>query len=65
MKKNPLLSFLVAMAIVSVSPFRLSHAADGPNWFRDFDEAQAAAKNSGKDLFVLFTGHGWCGACKC
>ncbi|RMH04930.1 MAG: thioredoxin family protein [Planctomycetota bacterium] len=32
-------------------------------WFADFDQAVAAAKDQGKDLFVDFTGSDWCGWC--
>lgn len=33
------------------------------NWLYDFDEAAAAAAESGKDLLVDFTGSDWCGWC--
>jgi hypothetical protein len=38
--------------------------AEGPVWIRRFDDAQKAAQSEGKDLFIVFTGHGWCHACE-
>lgn len=38
-------------------------AGGGENWFDDFDEAVAAAREQKKDLFVDFTGSDWCGWC--
>ena len=33
------------------------------SWIEDFDQAKAAAKESGKPIFVLFTGSDWCPWC--
>lgn len=33
-------------------------------WHFNMEQAQKIAKDEGKDLFVLFTGHGWCHACE-
>jgi thioredoxin-related protein len=38
-------------------------AADATVWLREFDPAQADARANGKDLFLLFTGVGWCQPC--
>jgi thioredoxin-related protein len=35
----------------------------GPNWIRDFDQGLKKARAEKKDLFLVFTGHGWCGNC--
>ncbi|MHC4263245.1 MAG: thioredoxin family protein [Planctomycetota bacterium] len=35
----------------------------GDNWYADYDEAMAAAKEQQKDLLVDFTGSDWCGWC--
>ena len=37
--------------------------ADDTDWIGDFDKAVALAKETGKDLFVDFTGSDWCGWC--
>jgi|GEM_PF-416836 len=33
-------------------------------WLRDIDEARMVAAESGRDVFVLFTGRGWCQPCE-
>jgi tetratricopeptide (TPR) repeat protein len=38
-------------------------AADAPVWLRDIDAGKAEAKATNKDLFLLFTGVGWCKPC--
>ena len=38
-------------------------AANGPKWIRNFEEGQKTAISEQKDLFILFTGHGWCHSC--
>ncbi len=38
-------------------------AIAGGDWYADFDEAVAAAKESNKNLLVDFTGSDWCGWC--
>jgi len=40
------------------------NAATGPDWIRDFEKGKQIAKAEGKDLFLLFTGHGWCYHCE-
>jgi thioredoxin-related protein len=34
-----------------------------PPWIRDLDAGKKAAQSSGKDLMIVFTGHGWCLNC--
>jgi len=36
----------------------------GPAWVRDFNEGLRRARTNGKDLLVVFTGHGWCANCE-
>jgi tetratricopeptide (TPR) repeat protein/thioredoxin-related protein len=38
-------------------------AADAPVWLRDLDAAEADARAAKKDMFLLFTGVGWCQPC--
>ncbi|QDT43707.1 Disulfide bond reductase DsbH precursor [Gimesia alba] len=40
------------------------NAATGPDWIRDFEKGKQIAKSEKKDLFLLFTGHGWCYHCE-
>jgi thioredoxin-related protein len=40
-----------------------ARAADAPVWLRDLDAGKAEANAAGKDLFLLFTGVGWCEYC--
>jgi thioredoxin-related protein len=40
-----------------------TRAADPPLWLRDLDAAKSDAKAPSKDLFLLFTGIGWCKPC--
>jgi len=35
-----------------------------PPWIRDLDMGKQAAKTAGKDLLIVFTGHGWCAHCE-
>ena len=37
---------------------------EGPDWLRDIHEAKRVAAKDGKDLFITFTGHGWCQPCE-
>ncbi len=46
-----------------VNGVRVDGAAPG-EWTHDWDAAVAGAKESGKPLFVNFTGSDWCGWCK-
>ena len=54
---------LVALAIVNAF---FVHGAEltGADWLSDLDRAKQLAKVEKKDLFILFTGHGWCHACE-
>lgn len=52
------LSALALAAAVCSAP-----AVAGEDWYGDFDVAVEAAKKSGKDLFVDFTGSDWCHWC--
>jgi thioredoxin-related protein len=38
-------------------------AADKPRWIRDLDNGKKEARDSAKDLLIVFTGHGWCAHC--
>jgi thioredoxin-related protein len=40
-----------------------SVAGDTAQWGRDLEAAKKAARDSGKDLLIVFTGHGWCHHC--
>jgi thioredoxin-related protein len=40
-----------------------SSAGDKPAWVRDLDKAKQDARDSAKDLLIVFTGHGWCYHC--
>lgn len=55
-----LLSLLFSFGVFSVS--RVS--ANEPTWIRKLETAKQSAKSAGKDLFMVFTGHGWCSACE-
>jgi thioredoxin-related protein len=50
------------VVLLSLSVSRAS-AADAPAWLRDLDAGKAGARAAGKDLFLLFTGVGWCEPC--
>ncbi len=39
------------------------HSRAAQAWIADFDRAQEVARETGKDLFVDFTGSDWCGWC--
>ena len=45
---------------MSFQPIRRRRA----DWIRDFDQGKKQAQAEGKDLFLLFTGHGWCAICE-
>jgi thioredoxin-related protein len=38
-------------------------AGDKPRWIRDLDNGKKEARDSAKDLLIVFTGHGWCAHC--
>ncbi len=40
------------------------NTAEPIDWKQDFSEAKELAKTSSRDLFLLFTGRGWCAACE-
>jgi thioredoxin-related protein len=39
-------------------------AADQIQWIRDLETGKKEAKAAGKDLMLVFTGHGWCLSCE-
>jgi Thioredoxin-like len=41
----------------------VGRAEAGDKWLTRLDEAERLAVKDGKDLFILFTGTAWCGAC--
>ncbi|MEO9932375.1 thioredoxin family protein [Rhodopirellula bahusiensis] len=55
-------NFVVAAVLIAFVANRAS-ASDGPAWSTTIEEGQRKAKADNKDLFLLFTGHGWCIAC--
>lgn len=57
--KNLVLASSLLLALNS----GLSAGEDHHVWVADFDEAVAIANDTGKDLFVDFTGSDWCGWC--
>jgi thioredoxin-related protein len=40
-----------------------ANATDAPVWLRDLEAGKADAKAAGMDMFLLFTGVGWCQPC--
>ena len=59
-------AFLVAL-LYQLSIATTAHAQlDNTNidWLRDIDEARMVAADSERDVFVLFTGRGWCQPCE-
>src|SRR5690349_18117180 len=58
------LAFTIWMAALSVLCFaRSSAAAEKPAWIRDLDAGKKEARDSAKDLLIVFSGHGWCAHC--
>jgi thioredoxin-related protein len=57
-------STLLTLTFAALAAAPLAAAPGGDNWYADFDEALAAAKEQQKDLLVDFTGSDWCGWCK-
>ena len=49
------------LAVQACLPLR--SAAEQPNWVRDLDVAKREASASGRNLFIVFTGHGNCAYC--
>jgi tetratricopeptide (TPR) repeat protein len=39
-------------------------AVAGPKWIRDYEQGLKKARVEKKDLFLVFTGHGWCANCE-
>jgi thioredoxin-related protein len=54
-----------AASAQSSSPTKASRTrpAAGPPWIRDYEQGLKKAREEQKDLFLLMTGHGWCGNC--
>lgn len=61
--KNTLLSATLLLSAVAAIPAVALAGDDHGDWYADFDEAAAVAKEQGKDLFVDFTGSDWCVWC--
>jgi thioredoxin-related protein len=54
----------VVLAVLFLPWFARSlPAGDKPGWARDLDAAKKDARDSAKDLLIVFTGHGWCYHC--
>jgi thioredoxin-related protein len=54
----------IALALLLLLSFAgLSLAGDKPEWIRDLDNGKKEARDSAKDLLIVFTGHGWCYHC--
>jgi thioredoxin-related protein len=41
-----------------------TRAVAGPKWIRDYERGLKKARDEKKDLFLVLTGHGWCGNCE-
>lgn len=54
--------WFVGAVLLSLLPAPM-FAADAPVWLREVEPAKADAKAPGRDLFLLFTGVGWCVPC--
>jgi thioredoxin-related protein len=61
--KNILLIATLLLCGIVAAPASALTADDHGDWYADFDEAVAVAKEQGKDLFVDFTGSDWCVWC--
>ena len=64
MLRKTLFVFCLATAAVSLAFPSSQSVAEGPRWIRDVDQGRTQAQAEGKDLFILFTGHGWCAQCE-
>lgn len=60
MRYSIFLSLLLSFNFTLVEAVR----AEELSWLRNFEQAAGEAKAGEKDLFILFTGHGWCYACE-
>lgn len=59
-----LLCISTAAVIIVGLPKQLLVAAEGPKWIRDVEDGKKQARAAAKDLFIVFTGHGWCAHCE-
>ena len=57
-------SVLAVSVVIAVSVVKQSRTDEGPVWVRNLDVAKAQAQAAGKDLIIVFTGHGWCHNCE-
>ena len=55
---------VVVCHCLSVSALAAPENVHGPAWIRNLDEAKQKARESQKDLVIVFTGHGWCASCE-
>ncbi len=55
---------LQSVLIIFIFVGYMQAAEERELWLTDFDEAQALAKKSDKDIFLLFTGSDWCPPCQ-
>jgi thioredoxin-related protein/tetratricopeptide (TPR) repeat protein len=53
----------VSAILVLLSVASSFASAESPPWIRDLEAGKKAALESGKDLMIVFTGHGWCLSC--
>jgi thioredoxin-related protein len=53
---------ILPLAAVLVLAAKFAFAAE-PDWMTNYDQALKASKESGKPVFVDFTGSDWCGWC--
>lgn len=56
-------TFGLLLALTTSSAAQPSASPAQPPWIRDLDAGKKAAQAAGKDLIVVFTGHGWCLNC--
>jgi thioredoxin-related protein len=58
------LGHAMALGVLFLTIFAGSLGAEEkPAWIRDLDDGKKRARDSGKDLLIVFTGHGWCYHC--
>lgn len=56
MQKISIVSLLIILCLFPI-------VSEGVNWYSEYDQALAAAKEEGKNIFVLITAPSWCGWC--